>query len=322
MQYIGCDVSMNTLDFSGYNSDEKTYHYTLTNDNNGFNNLLAKLPEDACVVMEATGVYYLQLAHFLIGKGYQVSVINPLVIRRFSQMKMRRTKTDAKDAELILAYATLTKSKVWKPNQQAVMHISHKQTILEGFIKQRRAVLNQLHALEKSPYADAESIKILEDMIDFINKKIEELEKNIQKIAETHYGHSLQLLKTIPGIGNKTAICLIALTNNFEKFDHVKKLISYVGLAPRIFESGTSVRGKGKICKMGMSRIRKLLYMCSWTAKTCNQPCKELYERLKTKGKPERVIKIAIANKLLRQAFAIAKNNSPFKPNFHPNPCF
>jgi hypothetical protein len=58
---------------------------------------------------------------------------------------------------------------------------------------------------------------------------------------------------------------------------------------------------------MGKSQIRKLLYLCSWTAKFCNKVCREMYERLKAKGKPERVFKISIANKLLKQAFSIGK---------------
>jgi hypothetical protein len=73
---------------------------------------------------------------------------------------------------------------------------------------------------------------------------------------------------------------------------------------------------------MGKSQIRKLLYMCSWTAKKCNKNCKEMYERLKAKGKPERVIKIAIANKLLKQAFAIATSKEKYIENYQPNGCF
>ena len=322
MEYVGCDVSMKTLDFAGYNANQQAYHYTTHNDYEGFILLLDKLPKNAWVVMEATGVYYLKLAHFLVEKGYQVSVVNPLKVRRYAQMRMSRTKTDAKDACLIAQYAISQQPEAWKPDSKAIAQMNHRQTILEGFIKQKRALLNQLHALEKNTYVDDELIQTLKDSIEFVEQKIKELEKQLECIAQQHYGNVLSALRSIPGIGHKTSICLITLTHGFERFDHVKKLISYVGLAPRIYESGTSVRGRTRICKMGMGRIRQLLYMCSWTAKSCNQPCKNLYERLKAKGKPERVIKIAIANKLLRQAFAIAKNNSTFNPNFQVNTCF
>ncbi len=100
---------------------------------------------------------------------------------------------------------------------------------------------------------------------------------------------------------------LTIVTDNFKKFENYKQLIAYVGLSPRIYQSGTSVKGKGHICKMGNSQVRKLLYMCS---------CKEMYDRLKAKGKPERVIKIAIANKLLKQSFAIATTKTMYKENY------
>lgn len=105
---------------------------------------------------------------------------------------------------------------------------------------------------------------------------------------------------------------LIAITDDFTKFEHYKQLIAYVGFSPRIYESGTSVRGKGHICKMGKSQIRKLLYLCTWTAKRYNKTCREMYDRLHAKGKPERVIKIAIANKLLKQAFAVATSKQKY----------
>lgn len=82
---------------------------------------------------------------------------------------------------------------------------------------------------------------------------------------------------------------MICLTDGFQKFSHtqVKQFISFIGMSPRTFESGTSVRGRAHISKVGNSRMRSMLYMCSWSAKTKNQQCAALYERLSGKGKPE-----------------------------------
>jgi transposase len=115
---------------------------------------------------------------------------------------------------------------------------------------------------------------------------------------------------------------LNVITDGFTKFEHHKQLTAYIGFSPRVYQSGTSVKGKGHICKMGNAQIRKLLYLCSWTAKFCNKACREMYERLKEKGKPERVIKIAIANKLLKQAFAIGKSQMNYSENHGDNICF
>ena len=94
-----------------------------------------------------------------------------------------------------------------------------------------------------------------------------------------------------------------------------------MGISPRIFESGSSIRGKTKVCKMGMSRIRALLYVCAWSAKRCNKACKDLYDRLLKKGKAKKQALIAVANKLLKQAFAIAINNEKYIANYVKKTC-
>ena len=80
---------------------------------------------------------------------------------------------------------------------------------------------------------------------------------------------------------------------------------SYIGISPRIYQSGTSVNGRGKICKMGMGQMRKILFMSSLTASRHNLACKEMFERLVGKGKPKKVALVAVMNKLIKQAFVI-----------------
>ncbi|WP_316931386.1 transposase [Polaribacter sp. Hel1_85] len=137
----------------------------------------------------------------------------------------------------------------------------------------------------------------------------------MEQIGKLAYKDTVERIKTIPGIGLKTAIMMSVITDNFTKFENYKQLTAFVGFSPRLYQSGTSVKGKGHICKMGKPQIRKLLYLCSWSAKRVNKTCMEMYKRLKEKGKPERVIKIAIANKLIKQIFAIAKNKKYYNEN-------
>jgi len=162
----------------------------------------------------------------------------------------------------------------------------------------------------------------LKSIIKFLKAKSNKLEQQIADKAEQHYKSTLERLKSIPEIGTKTAIMLTVITNDFDKFENHKQLIAYVGFNPRLYQSGTSVRAKGHICKMGKSQIRKLLYLCSWAAKRCNPDCIKMYNRLKEKGKPERVIKVALANKLLKQAFSIVKNQTYYSENFLEKACF
>ena len=156
----------------------------------------------------------------------------------------------------------------------------------------------------------------LKALLKTIKSKKDKLEKRISTFVKENYPDTYNALTSIPGIGTKTAVFLIALTNNFKKFDNAKKLSSFIGLVPRIYTSGTSVKGKGHITKMGNKYALKLLYLCSWSAKTHNLQWELLYNRLSEKGKPERVIKSAIANKLLWQAFAIGKNLNKYEKKF------
>lgn len=83
-----------------------------------------------------------------------------------------------------------------------------------------------------------------------------------------------------------------------------------------ICQSGTSVHKTAHICRMGSAPLRKALYVAAWSAKRYNPPCKELYERLVARGKAHRQALVAVINKLLKQAFAVAKSGVPFDKNY------
>ncbi|MFH7014044.1 transposase, partial [Flavobacterium sp. FlaQc-52] len=89
--YIGIDISKLSFDVAIKNENEKYSHFKFSNDSEGFAKFTELLkPDCAICVMEASGPYYLRLATFLSNKKISVCVINPLVIRRFSQMRMSR----------------------------------------------------------------------------------------------------------------------------------------------------------------------------------------------------------------------------------------
>lgn len=312
----GIDISKQTFDCSITKEDGKIEFKKLSNNLKGFEKLAGLLPADAQVIMEASGSYYYKLASYLHTQKIKVSVVNPLVIRRFCQMRMVRTKTDKKDASMIREYGLTEQPSLWQPDEPIITKLKQLNAAVELLDKGIRAINNQIQAFKEMPDTDAALIKELENNMNMNIEMKERLEAEMEKVAITNYGSSYKALQTIPGIGPKSSALIIAVTGNFKKFTNYKQLIAYVGLNPRIFESGTSVKGRGHICKMGTSRLRKLLYLCSWSAKKHNSYCKEMYERLKAKSKPERVIKIAIACKLLRQAFAVGRNQTNFKINF------
>ncbi len=318
---IGIDISKQTFDV-GFMKESIWQHFVFENNEKGFRELLKKLEVDDWLVMEASGPYYLQLALFFYKENKNVSVLNPLIIRRYSQTRLYRAKTDKKDAQTIAEYGVQYDLKQWEPETEEISKIKQLYTALELINKEIHQSERQLESFISSGILDKDLESTLKSIVRFLKNKQNKLEKQIELNAEKNYKPTLDRLKSIPGIGTKTAIMLTVITGDFEKFENYKQLIAYVGFSPRLYQSGTSVRGKGHICKMGKSQIRKLVYLCSWSAKKCNKGCVEMYNRLKEKGKPERVIKIALANKLLKQAFSIVKNQTYYTENFVEKACF
>lgn len=310
--YCGFDVSKLTIDYAFLKEDGNWITRKIDYQEKELNKLLGLLSPGACCVMEATGPYYLRLANFLYQHGYRVSVVNPLVIKRYSQMKLRRTKTDKADARLICEYGHEQHPETWEPKSKPIRQIKDKLSTQEFFIKQKTMLYNKLESLSQEEGADEGCKRMVKQEISNISRKIDKLSEEIEVLVNTSYKQQYRLLLTIPGVGSKTAATLIAVTNGFTLFESHKKLASYIGLCPRIFQSGTSVNGKAAICKMGMSRMRQLLYLAAVSAHKHNRPCNELYVRLIQKGKAKKLALIAVANKLLRQAFGIIKNNLPY----------
>src|SRR5699024_7586872 len=176
----------------------------------------------------------------------------------------------------------------WKPEPKHIVELKQLNSSIELLSKQIGQANRQLEAFENSGHISGKVKRALKSVLLKLKRQKEALEQEMERIGKMEYAETVESLTSIPGIGNKTAIMLITLSSDFEKFEHYKQLIAYIGLSPRIYKSGTSINGKGHICKMGNSQIRKLLYMCSWTAKFSNKPCREMYDRLKEKGKPER----------------------------------
>mgnify|MGYP006190481681 CR=1 FL=1 len=314
--YVGIDISKETFDVA-IPKKEKYTHLKLDNCKAGFEKLLKELEDvkEIIFVMEASGPYYLRLATYLHDKGMAVSVVNPLVIRRFCQMRLSRAKTDKKDSKMISAYGKAEEPELWEPESEHVNELRQLQTVERGLQKSLHIHKRQKEALSETGKINQQAKQSLEKIIKQLEAEIAKLQQQMHALVQQHYKEQFELLTSIPGIGPKSSMLLILITGGFTRFNSYKRLISYVGLSPRIFESGTSVKGRASVCKMGMGAVRKMLYVCSWSAISCNKACKELYERLKTKGKSGRTALVAVANKLLKQAFAIVTKKQFYTEN-------
>lgn len=183
-------------------------------------------------------------------------------------------------------------------------------------LKHHHALSQQLESFQVTGAADALLMKMTKEDLTQTQERIKALEQEMERLIQEENACLKEQLESIPGIGPKTSLLLIVALRGFQDFDNHKQVISYLGLAPRIFESGTSVKGKARICKMGMGEVRSCLYMAARSARLYNPACKTLYDRLRAKGKAHKLAMIAVVNKLLKQAFALAKSDQKFDPDY------
>ena len=308
--FIGIDISKNVFDAWS----PKLGHNQFKNNPEGFEEFLLLLDSDCWCIMEYTASYYQQLACFLYENQVPVSVINPLVIKRFIQMKLQHNKTDKSDAKMMVLYAQEQPVSLWIPQPEYIEECKDLQTTTSLYHKQKTALNNKLISLLDKGVKGR--------VITSLKRQIRQLEAEIKLLEKEQEQVLLSNISSIPGIGKKTAILLIICTNGFRSFENAKQLSAFFGLSPVLTMSGTSVRGKTRISKKGNPLVRNHLFMCSFTACNSNPQCKALFERIVNKGKSKKLALIAVTNKLLAQCLAIAKSGIRYEPNYKPIPVF
>jgi transposase len=309
---FGVDISKDVFDVHG----SKTGHNQYKNDESGFNKFLKELPSDCLVAMEATGYYHYRLAQFLYKNEVVVSVVNPLIIKRFIQMKLAKVKTDKSDAKMICEFALINEVPLYTALTDVQSECLQLFRVLDNFIKHRTATKNKMHGEEVLGIPSKFTYRSLKRNKKHYDSEIKAIEAKILSLVKEDQQQQLTLLTSVPGIGQKTALFLIIVSDGFSKFETASQLCSYVGITPTTRESGSSVRGRAHISKVGNKKLRNLLFLCSFNACKHNKACRELYERIVNKGKSKKLALIAVANKLLKQCFAIAKSGRPYDESY------
>lgn len=304
IKYFGIDISHLVFDVT----DSDGNYYQFKNNEFGFKKFSKLLTKNSHCVMEATGYYHYQLAYHLLESGIKVSVENPLAVKRYIQMKLSKIKTDKSDSKLICEYAIQMELKLWQGNSKDEIACLQIVRALTVYTKQSTMIKNKLHGEEVLGNPSKLVVRSLKRSLKQVQKEMKILEDKLLVLVKETHQDLLTRLQTIPGIGSKTGIMLVVLTGGFDRFTSASELCSYAGLTPLTRQSGSSVNGRARISKIGNQKLRNLLFMCSFNACKYNKACRDLYERIVAKGKSKKLALIAVCNKLLKQAFAIAKS--------------
>lgn len=312
----GIDISHTKLDVCYQNNLGELFHLQVGNNIKGFEKILEHTGIDYHFVMEATGVYYIRLAFYLHEQGCQQSVVNALSIKRYIQMHLERNKSDKKDAAWICRYAIEQNPPYWEMPDSEYFESKQLYNTIREYTEQIKRFNNQLHSLKLLPVPSKDTIKSLEKVNKQLEKEIKVLEVKLQTLLAQWQPQQLKSVGSIKGIGKRATAMLIVFTQGFKYTHSHRQLISFAGLSPTEYSSGSSIYGRPRIYKRGGKNLRDVLYMCSMNAIKTNTACKTLYERLKANGKTGKQALIAVCNKLLKQVYAVVKNNSLYQPHY------
>jgi transposase len=315
---LGIDIAKLKFNVCLIQHSSKLKHKLFPNTASGFEQLrewlLRQGVERVHACLEATGSYSEALSLFLHEAGHTVSLINPAAIKAFAASRLSRTKTDRVDAELIARFCQLQVPSAWTPLPPEVRELQALVRRLESLIEMRVMEENRL-----SSGITVDSVRqSVEEHLSFLNQEIKRTEELILTHLNSHptLKQQSQLLDSIPGIAETTAALLLAEITQIKQYRSARQVAAYAGLVPRERQSGTSVRGRTRLSKIGNARLRRALYFPAITALRCSPFFQEWAEGLRLRGKSKMSVICAVMRKLIHLAYGVLKTGKPFDPEW------
>lgn len=329
-QCVGIDISKSTFTACICSKSEKellqfSQVRQFKNEKTGFNQLMRwvrkqRIAEVELVfLMEATGVYYEQLAYFLKEIKQEVHVVLPNTSKHYFSSLNVKTKTDELDAKILSRFGVERKHKSWQTPKKLYLELRNLTRYYVQLQEQKTALGNIKHSKEHANQVQKMIIRSNAKLIKEIDKQISLVKKEIEKLikSDAELSQKVENLLTIPGVGILTIATIISETLGFEFVQNVKQLTSYAGYDVVHRESGTSIKGKTRISKKGNRYIRKALYFPAMVACRYNPILKQAYIRIIRKKASKMIGQVAIQRKLLILIYSLWSKNEPFDPNFN-----
>ena len=320
---IGIDVSKDKFDCTWLRDFEtgKVKSKVLKNNPRGFQELVdwsikntGQSIESIHFVMEATGIYHEALAYALYKVGAKVSVVNPMQVHNYAKSLGRRTKSDKKDSAIIARFGVTHRPLLWKPES---IEIRELKALIARYEAIEQDYQREANRLEKVEITQA-SMDVIESINLILQTQTEEKDR-IRQLIDDHIDRHPQLkkdrayLESIPGVGPIVSKFMVALIHSRD-FVSAKQCAAFVGLNPIMKESGTSVRARPRLSKMGNAKLRSKLYMAAIVAIQHNPDIKQQYQRLLKNGKSKMSALGAAMRKLVQICFGVIKHQTPYQP--------
>jgi transposase len=313
--YLGIDVAKLKLDVV-FLLEDRHIHRIFANTAEGFAALHAWIQEQGAfelsVCLESTGSYSDAIVRFLQGQSYHVSLLNPAVLVSYRKTKNMRRKTDKVDAYLLALYGKDEQPAAWLPISDEVMRLRSLLAYRDDLVRTSVQERNRL----KAGRLDASLVQVITEHVSWLAERQKGVQHSIKQLLE----HSVELktpwerLQTIPGFGWYASASFIAHLGAIARFPKVGAVVSLAGLSVTQFSSGSSVYHKGHIDRHGRQPLRSLLYLCTLAALRSNAALRTWAERLQQRGKPKKIVLVAVMRKLLHIAYGVWKNDQDYDP--------
>ncbi len=268
------------------------------------------------VVMEATGVYYENIALFLHLKGYKVSVILPNKAKKYLQATGLKSKNDSIDAQGLSRMGSEQALEIWQPKDEYFYQLRSLTRQHQSLQELKTNVNNQLHADQHGMYQNELVTSQLMLLIKTINSQIADMEAAIA----THLNKDNEVAKLVEGItlikgvGALSIAIVLAETNGFALFKNISQLVSFAGYDVVENQSGSHV-GKTRISKKGNGHIRRCLHMPAFNVVRYQQsPFIQLFNRTLQRHGIKMKSYVAVQKKLLVLIYVMYKKKEAYQP--------
>jgi len=276
--------------------------------------LLALKP--LAVVMEATGIYYLDLAMALAAAGLPVSVINPKSFHNFAKLTLTNSKTDGIDAQLLAEYGERMTPRLWVPPTPTQLELRAIGRHINRLTCHRTRAKNELHALQATETTMALLIEDEEDAIAMFDRRIERFRQAGRDLIAKSPELTAQFKHMVaaPGMGEISAFAALAELTTLPVTLKSSQVSRHAGLDVRLTQSGTSINKPGRMSKAGNAYLRSAMFMPAMTAIRCDPYVKAFYEALVGRGKKKMQAIGAVMRKYLTGLWACMRAGEDFDP--------
>lgn len=303
---IGIDVAAEKLDLCVQTGDQSTTAAIPYTDA-ALQDFLAVhpgcTPKDCLVGLESTGDYHLKAARFFLTQGFTVKILNPILTKQYTRTTIRSTKTDKTDAEIVAKLLEdghgdpLTLANI-QDTQKALLRAS------DSLTKIATQLQLQIQSLKRKSLAGTDA---LVGRLDGLLDEVKAAACETVREATKEPSEEERFIDSIPGFATKLSAVVHHEIGDVGRFTHVKSLVAYAGLDPRIIQSGKRLDTTGKITKRGSAHLRAALYLAANVARNYDPELKAYYELKRGQGRAHAEVLCMIARKLLARVYTVLK---------------